>query len=75
MPLIKGEKASTKKGFAENIEIEMKAGKPMKQAVAIAFSEAERGKKAKHSAATKTKEHKMHAGAHKGHKMPSALKK
>lgn len=45
MPLISGKKAGTKKGFSENIRIEMEAGKPQKQAVAIAFAkkrEAER---------------------------------
>jgi hypothetical protein len=38
MPLIKGEKAKTKKGIAKNISTEVKAGKPQKQAVAIAMS-------------------------------------
>lgn len=45
MPLVKGKKASSKKGFSENIRREMEAGKPQKQAVAIAYSEARRGKK------------------------------
>ncbi len=45
MPLVKGKAAKTKKGFSENIEREMAAGKPQKQAVAIAYSEAERSKK------------------------------
>lgn len=44
MPLIKGKDAKTRKGFSKNVEIEVKAGKPQKQAVAIAYSEA-RGKK------------------------------
>lgn len=39
MPLHKGAKPGTK-GFKENIETEMRAGKPQKQAVAIAYSEA-----------------------------------
>lgn len=47
MPLNKGAKARTKKGFSENIKAEMKAGKPQKQAVAIAYSEADEGKKGK----------------------------
>ncbi|VVB70621.1 Uncharacterised protein [uncultured archaeon] len=47
MPLNKGEKARTRKGFSENIEREMKAGKPQKQAVAIAYSEADKSKKSK----------------------------
>ncbi len=40
MPLIKGKEAKSKKGFSENIKREMAAGKPQKQAVAIAYSEA-----------------------------------
>ncbi len=51
MPLIKGAKAKTKKGFSENVRREMHAGKPQKQAVAIAYSEAgekkSKGKKKK----------------------------
>ena len=45
MPLVKGKKASTRAGFSENIRREMKEGKPQKQAVAIAYSEAREGKK------------------------------
>lgn len=45
MPLVKGPKAKTRKGFSENVEREMEAGKPQKQAVAIAYSEARKGKK------------------------------
>jgi hypothetical protein len=44
MPLVKGIKAKTRKGFSENVRREVEAGKPQKQAVAIAYSEA-RGKK------------------------------
>ncbi len=40
MPLIKGKKATTRKGISENIKKEIHAGKPQKQAVAIALSEA-----------------------------------
>lgn len=47
MPLVKGKKASSKKGFSENVRREMHEGKPQKQAVAIAYSEARRGKKGK----------------------------
>lgn len=47
MPLAKGKKARTRKGFSENIKKEMKAGKPQKQAVAIAYSEARKGKRGK----------------------------
>jgi len=42
MPLIKGKKAATKEGISENIRIEMEAGKPRAQAVAIALSVARR---------------------------------
>jgi hypothetical protein len=45
MPLVKGKKASSKKGFSENVKREMQAGKPQKQSVAIAYSEARQGKK------------------------------
>lgn len=47
MPLAKGAKAKTKKGFAENIKTEIKAGKKPKQAVAIAYSEAKEKKRPK----------------------------
>ena len=40
MPLIKGAKAKSKEGISENIRREMHSGKPQKQAVAIALSEA-----------------------------------
>ena len=53
MPLVKGMKAKSKKGFSENIKREMKAGKPQKQAVAIAYSEARGGKKKKKSSSKK----------------------
>ncbi len=45
MPLVKGPKAKSKEGFSENVKREMEAGKPQKQAVAIAYSEARGGKK------------------------------
>ncbi len=47
MPLVKGAKAKSKKGFSENVKKEMEAGKPQKQAVAIAYSEARKSKKKK----------------------------
>lgn len=48
MPLVKGAKAKSKKGFSENVKREMAAGKPQKQAVAIAYSQAgEKKSKAK----------------------------
>jgi hypothetical protein len=46
MPLVKGKKAKTRKGFSENVKREMDSGKKQKQAVAIAYSES-RGKKKK----------------------------
>jgi hypothetical protein len=45
MPLEKGAKARTKKGFSKNVKTEMAAGKPQDQAVAIAYSEAGEKKK------------------------------
>lgn len=47
MPLVKGQKAKSKKGISENIRREMEAGKPQKQAVAIAMSVAGKSKKTK----------------------------
>ncbi len=45
MPLIKGKEAASKKGFSSNVKKEMESGKPQKQAVAIAYSQARQGKK------------------------------
>ena len=42
MPL---QKSSSKKAFKENVRAEIKAGKPQKQAVAIAYSVRRRAKK------------------------------
>lgn len=47
MPLVKGAKARTKKGFSSNVKREMDSGKKQSQAVAIAYSEARHGKKGK----------------------------
>lgn len=44
MPLKKGAKPGSE-GFKNNIRAEVEAGKPVKQAVAIAYSEARNGKK------------------------------
>jgi hypothetical protein len=42
MPLIKGK---SKKTFSKNVAMEIKAGKPLKQALAIAYSEKRKSKK------------------------------
>ena len=47
MPLVKGNKAKTKKGFSTNVKREMDAGKSQKQSVAIAYSEAGEKRKKK----------------------------
>jgi hypothetical protein len=47
MPLVSGQKAKTKKGMSENIKREIKAGKPQKQAVAIAYSKAKKSRNKK----------------------------
>jgi hypothetical protein len=44
MPLKSGK---SKKAFSENVKTEIKAGKPQKQAVAIAYSEQRRTSKKK----------------------------
>jgi len=58
MPLHKGAKPGSEK-FGENIATEIKAGKPAKQAQAIAYSEAgEHKKKNSHSSTHRHKEHR-----------------
>jgi hypothetical protein len=40
MPLVKGPAAKTQKGVSTNIKTEMAAGRPQKQAIAIALNTA-----------------------------------
>lgn len=47
MPLVKGKAAKTKSGFSTNVKREMNSGKPQKQAVAIAYSQAGEKRKKK----------------------------
>lgn len=47
MPLVKGMKAKTRKGFNQNVKTEIESGKPPKQAVAISYSVARKSKKKK----------------------------
>lgn len=47
MPLVSGKAAKSKKGFSTNVKREMDAGKDQKTALAIAYSKARDGKKAK----------------------------
>lgn len=44
MPLLKGDKAKSKVGISKNIRAEVKAGRPQRQAVAIAMRLAGRRK-------------------------------
>jgi len=46
VPLKSGKAAKSRAGFSYNVRAEMKAGKPQKQAVAIAYAK-KRGKKRK----------------------------
>jgi hypothetical protein len=66
MPLIK---STSKKAFGKNIGAELRAGKPMKQAVAIAYSE--KRSAAKHPSNTSTQagieHHSSHSSARSAH--------
>lgn len=76
MPLVKGQKARSKKGFSKNVETEMKAGRPQKQAVAIAYSEADRAKKAsKDESKGMKKAMKKHADIKEDKKMVKSMVK
>lgn len=63
MPLAKGKAARTSKGFSKNVKTEMKEGKPQKQAVAIAYSEAR--KKPKKKSVTRVMAKKTLSGTRK----------
>lgn len=45
MPLVKGKQAKTELGLKKNIKAELAAGKPLKQALAIAYNVAGESKK------------------------------
>lgn len=47
MPLVKGAKARSKKGFSENVRREINSGQEKSRALAIAYSEAGEKKKSK----------------------------
>jgi len=70
MPLVKGKAAKSKKGFSENVRREVHAGKPVKQSVAIAYSEAKEKKQKKENKMAK----KMEMSC-KGAKMAPGMKK
>jgi len=55
MPMVKGKKASSPKGFAKNVKREESEGRPTKQAVKVAYVEADRGKKSKNDCGSKSK--------------------
>lgn len=57
MPLHEGAKPGSK-GFSENIATEIKAGKPPKQAQAIAYSASGEKHKPNHSSNQRHKEHR-----------------
>ncbi|MGC1879543.1 MAG: DUF6496 domain-containing protein [Rhabdochlamydiaceae bacterium] len=42
MPLVKGKRSTTREGISQNIRREVHAGRPQKQAIAIALSQARR---------------------------------
>lgn len=67
MPLVKGKKAATKKGFSDNVRREMHEGKKQSQAVAIAYSEARHGKEHKNKADHHHKEAMSHLKSHMTH--------
>lgn len=42
MPIVKGPRAKSRKGFSESVKKEIQSGKPKNQALAIAYSEAKK---------------------------------
>lgn len=67
-PLIRGKAARTNAGFQENISREKQAGMPTKQAVAVAYGEADYAKKKAHEAEKREYERKMNDDKMKMHK-------
>jgi hypothetical protein len=66
MPLVKGKAASTRKGFSENVKREMDEGKKQSQSVAIAYSEARKGKEKPMKKQTKMDKEHEHLGTKHG---------
>ena len=67
MPLIKG---TSKESFGKNVATEMAAGKPQRQAVAIAYAERHEAESSKRHHSPKHKEtahHSDHSSARSGH--------
>lgn len=69
MPLLKGDKAKSKKGVSKNISKSMKDGKPQKQAIAIAMTSAGKGKSGKKMSGKKMSKKKMSGNKMSGKKM------
>ena len=64
MPLIK---STSKKAFGENIARERSAGKPIKQAVAIAYSEKREAARSKSKSKRDTAHHSSHSESRSNH--------
>lgn len=71
MPLIKSDKP---KAFSHNVKAEISAGKPQKQAVAIAYSEARAAKHPHHSDHSKKRSEHYHKTVAATEVRPSSTK-
>jgi uncharacterized protein YqfA (UPF0365 family) len=71
MPLIKG---TSKQAFGKNIGAELRAGKPQKQAVAIAYSERRAAEHAHHSEHSSRRSEHYHKTVAASEARPSATK-